>query len=136
MPRLSRKVYLNPTPDVREMLPEATATDQGTHLYSISFPQFSIRTLDLILFNIFSPFPGYFFFYLQIHNHQRASPKSAVFDISRLLSKDPQISESVLFNICKSLIKYWGPESIGALPEDTIQQLLTEVGYPLDTSKI
>ena len=61
---------LNPTPDVREMLSEVIATNQGTHLYSISLPQFSIGTLDLISFNIFSPFLGYFF-YLQIHNHQR-----------------------------------------------------------------
>ena len=50
----------NPTPDVREMLSEAIATDQGTHLYSISLLQFSNRTLGLISFNIFSPFPGHF----------------------------------------------------------------------------
>ena len=60
----------------------------------------------------------------------------AAFDISRLLSKVPQISESVLFNVHESLIKDWGSESVGALPEDTMQQLLTEVGYPSDTSEI
>ena len=42
---------LNPSPDVSEMLSEATATDQGTYSYSMSFPQFAIRTPDSILFN-------------------------------------------------------------------------------------
>ena len=52
----------------------------------------------------------------------------AAFDISRLLLKAPDISESILFYMCKSLLKDWGPQSVGALPEDTMQQLLTEVG--------
>ena len=124
-----------PTPDVREMLSEVTATNQATHLYIISFPQFSIRTLDLILCNIFSPFPGYLFLLADTQPSESLS-QVAAFDISRLLSKAPQISNSVLFNVRESLIKDWGPESIGALPEDTMQQLLTEVGYPLDTSEI
>ena len=116
------------------MLSQVIATNQGTHLYSISLPQFSIRTLDLISFNIFSPFPGYFL-YLQIHNHQRTSPKLLL-----LISVDSFLrhhkSASVLFNVHKSLIKDWGPESVGALPEETMQQLLTEVGYLSDTSAI
>ena len=118
---------MNPSPDVSEMLSEATATDQGTHLHSIPFPQFSIKTLDLILFNIFSPFLDYHFFLADIKPSENLSQVTA-FDISRLLSKKPEISESVLFNVHESLLKDWHPESVGALPEDTMQQLLTEVG--------
>ena len=51
----------------------------------------------------------------------------AAFDIGILLSKAPEISESVLFNVQESFLKDWGPESVGALPKDTMQQLLTEV---------
>ena len=109
------------------MLSETIATDPGTHLYSISFLQSSIRTLDLILFNIFSPFPGYFST-CRCTTHQRTFHKFPS-------SKAPEISEGVLFNICKSLIKDWGPESVGALPEDSMQQLLKEVSYPSDTSE-
>ena len=109
------------------MLSEAIATDPGTHLYSISLPQLSIRTLDLILFNIFNPFPSYFFSLLADTQPSENLSQVAAFDISRLLSKAPRISESVLFNIHESLIKDWGPESVGALPKDTMQQLLTEV---------
>ena len=89
----------------------------------------------MISFYIFSPFPGYFFLLADTQPSESLSQVTA-FDISRLLSKAPQISESVLFNICMSLIMDWGPESVGALPDDTMQQLLTEVGYPLDTSEI
>ena len=49
----------NPSPDVSEMLSEATTTDQGTYSYIMSFPQFAIRVPDLILFNTLSPFLGY-----------------------------------------------------------------------------
>ena len=33
----------------------------------------------------------------------------------------------VVYNICQSLLKEWGSEFLGVLPEDMIQQLLTEV---------
>ena len=53
--------------------------------------------------------------------------KVAVIDIDSLLSKTSEISKGVMYNICQSLPKEWGPESLGVLPEDTIQQLLTGV---------
>ena len=119
---------MNPSPDVSEMLLEATATNQGTYSYSISFPQFSIRTPDLILFNILSPFLGYCIFFLLVDTQPSESlSQVAAFDISRLLSMAQEISESVLFNVQESLLKDWGPESVDALPEDTMQQLLTKV---------
>ena len=48
-------------------------------------------------------------------------------DINILLSKTSEISKGVIYNICQSLLKKCGPKSLGVLPEDTIQQLLTGV---------
>ena len=48
-------------------------------------------------------------------------------DIESLLSKTLEISKGVICNIHQSLLKEWGSESLGVLPEDTIQQLLTGV---------
>ena len=53
---------LNPSPDISEMLSEATTTNQGIYSYIMSFPQFAIRVPDLILFNTLSPFLGYCIF--------------------------------------------------------------------------
>ena len=53
--------------------------------------------------------------------------KVAAFDIDSLLSKTSKISKGVIYNICQSLLKEWDPESLGVLPEDTMQQLLTGV---------
>ena len=119
---------LNPSPDISEMLLEVTTTNQGTYSYIMSFPQSAIRVPDLILFNTLSPFLGYsiYFLYIDIQPSESLS-QVAVFDIGRLLSKVPEISESVLFNVRESLLKDWGPEPVGALPKDTMHQLLTEV---------
>ena len=48
-------------------------------------------------------------------------------DIDSLLSKTSEISKGVIYNIHQSLLKEWGPESLGVLPEGTIQKLLTGV---------
>ena len=52
--------------------------------------------------------------------------KVAAYDVDKLFSK-ATINESVVLNICHSLLKEWGPESLGILPEDIMQWLLTEV---------
>ena len=46
-----------------------------------------------------------------------------------LLVKMPDISKGVFFNIQQTLFKEWGPESLGVLPEDTMQELLTGVTF-------
>ena len=48
-------------------------------------------------------------------------------DIDSLLSKTSEIGKGVIYNIHQSLLKEWGLESLGVLPKDTIQQLLTGV---------
>ena len=53
--------------------------------------------------------------------------KVAAINIESLLSKMSEIKKGTVYNICQSLLKEWGPESLGVLPEDTIQQLLTGV---------
>ena len=53
--------------------------------------------------------------------------KVAACDVDKLFSKASTISEGAVLNIHHSLLKKWGPESLGVLPEDIMQQLLTEV---------
>ena len=51
----------------------------------------------------------------------------ATFDIEKLLSKSITLSENLLLQLRQSLIKEWGTGSVGTLPKDFIQKLLTEV---------
>ena len=83
---------LYPSPDVSEMLSEATTTDQGTYSYIMPFRQFAIRVPDLILFNTLSPFLGYciYFLYIDIQPSESLSQVAAL-NIGRLLSKAPEI---------------------------------------------
>ena len=53
--------------------------------------------------------------------------KVAAYDMDKLLSKTSTMSEGVVHNIQHSLLKEWGPKSLGVLPEDIMQQLLMEV---------
>ena len=53
--------------------------------------------------------------------------KVAAYDIDKLYSKASTISEGAVLNIHHSLLKEWGPESLGILSEDVMQQLLMEV---------
>ena len=47
--------------------------------------------------------------------------KVAAYDIHKLFSKASTVSEGVVFNIRHSLLKEWGPISLGILPEDIMQ---------------
>ena len=47
--------------------------------------------------------------------------KVAPYDVDKLFSKTSTISEGAVLNICHSLLKEWGPESLGVLPEDVMQ---------------
>ena len=60
--------------------------------------------------------------------------KVAAYDVDKLFSKTSAISEEAVLNIHHSLLKEWGPESLGILPEDIMQQLLTEVRAILNYS--
>ena len=64
--------------------------------------------------------------YLDIQPSESLSQVAAI-NIDKFLSKAPEISKKVLFKVWESLLKDWGPQSVGALPEDTMQQALTEV---------
>ena len=50
--------------------------------------------------------------------------KVAALDIDNLLTKTSEISKGVLYNVRQTLLKEWGPDSLGVLPEDTMQELL------------
>ena len=111
------------------MLLEATTTDQGIYSYIMSFPQLAIRVPNLILVYYFESFSRllYLHIFIYIDIQPSESQRVAALDIDRLLSKTPEISERVLFNVWESLLKDWGPKLVGALPNDAMQQLLTEV---------
>ena len=53
--------------------------------------------------------------------------KVAPLDIDNLLIKMPGISKGILFNVWQAVLKEWGLDSLGVLPEDTMQELLTGV---------
>ena len=48
----------------------------------------------------------------------------AAVDIEDILSKTNSISRGVLFNVHQSMLKEWGPVSLGVLLEDRMQELL------------
>ena len=58
---------LNPSPDVSEMLSEATTTNQGIHSYFMSFPQLAIRVPNLILVHYFESFPRLLYLHIFLY---------------------------------------------------------------------
>ena len=50
-----------------------------------------------------------------------------MFDVEKHLSKSSELSENFLLQLRQSLTKEWGTGSVGTLPKDSIQKLLTEV---------
>ena len=82
--------------------------------HTLSFPQFAIRVLNLILVYYFESFSKllhlYTFLYICIDIQPSDSlSQIAALDIGKLLPKAPEISERVLFNVWESLLKDWGP---------------------------
>ena len=53
----------------------------------------------------------------------------AAFDVETLLLKSAILSENVLLQLQQSLTKEWGAGFISTLPEDFVQNLLTEVWF-------
>ena len=51
----------------------------------------------------------------------------ATFDVKKLLPRSIILSENLLLQLWQSLTKEWGTGSVGILPEDFGQKLLTEV---------
>ena len=52
----------------------------------------------------------------------------AAFDVEKL-SKSTTLCENLLLQLRQSLTKEWGPGSVGTIPEDFVQKLLTEVWF-------
>ena len=53
--------------------------------------------------------------------------KLAVTDVDDLLCWTRGLSKGIIYDVHQSLLKEWGPDSLGVLPEDTMQELLTGV---------
>ena len=55
--------------------------------------------------------------------------KLAALDMDALFSRTKGISKGVLFNIRQSLLKDWGPDSLGVLLEDIMHEQLIVVTF-------
>ena len=53
--------------------------------------------------------------------------KLATLKVEEILAKTGDISKDILFHIHQSLLKEWGADSLGVLPEDVMQELLMGV---------
>ena len=51
----------------------------------------------------------------------------ATFDVEKLLSKSATLGENLLLQLWQSLTKEWETGSVGILPKEFVQKLLTEV---------
>ena len=51
--------------------------------------------------------------------------KLAALDLDNLFAETKGITRDVLFKIHQSLLKEWGPDSLGVILEDFMQELLT-----------
>ena len=111
----------NPTPDVSRAIAEAETSGNSKHS---QFPHFSISDQSYS-FHIFSHYSYHLQFLLPTFTDadtQAADSltKVADLDIDNLLIKMRGISRGILFNVWQALLKEWGPDSLGVLPEDTI----------------
>ena len=123
----------NPTPDVRRAIAEAEAAGKGRF-----FPSFYTFLTMIKTFHYTSPItlitPNVAHL-LPDTNKKPADnwTRLAALDIDNLLAKTPGISKGVLLHVWQALLKEWGPDSLGVLPEDTMQELLTGVTFQLSS---
>ena len=115
---------LNPTQEVHKAILVATTTDKGISS-PLSFTHFSIQVSPN---NISPPSTNIFSLCPDVDKQPADSlPRVAAFNVEKLLLKSSETSRGAIYDIHKSLVKEWGPESLGSLPEDCIQELLIEV---------
>ena len=57
----------------------------------------------------------------------------AALDIVDILSKTDFISKGILFHMHWSMLKEWSPDTLGVLPEDRMQELLTGLTTQIDS---
>ena len=120
----------NPTPDVSRTIVEAEATGKSkcfhifyTLLTMIKIFHFSSSLIMPIIANVSH--------LLADANKKLADniAKLTTLDIDNLFAKTQGISKGVLFNVWQALLKEWGPDSLGVLLEDIMQELLTGVTF-------
>ena len=117
----------NPTPDVSKAIMEAEAAGKGRcsrFLHFINNYQNFTSHPSLITSIVLSTS----YVLLDADNKPTDNlTKLAAIHVDGLSSQTRGISKGVIFNVWQSLLKEWGPDSLGVLPEDTMQELLTGV---------
>ena len=122
----------NQPPDVSRAIAEAEVTGKGR--YDHSFYAFLTMTKT---FHFTSPLLTPFIpnaSHLLVDADKKPADsltKLAALDVDNLLVKTQGISKGVLFHVQQALLKEWGPDSLGVLLEDTMQELLTGVIFQL-----
>ena len=123
----------NPTPDVSKAIMEAEAAGKGRcfrFLHFINnyknFNSHPSLSTSIILNTLY------------VFSDADKEPadnltKLAAIDVDDLLSQTRGISEGVMFNVQQSLLKEWGPDFLGVLLEDTMEEMLTGVTLIITT---
>ena len=111
--------------DILQAMTETEAVHTNKTLIPLKFLicNFVIKIIFLlyIIIQILSPF------FLDIASKLTESLEQiATFDVEKLLSKSATLNENLLLQLQQSLTKEWGTGSVGILPKDFIQKLLTE----------
>ena len=119
----------NPTPDVSKAIAEAEAASKdrcSCKLFFLLFVKTFHLSSSLITFIIL------FISYMLSDANKKPVDnltKLVALDLDNLFAKTKGISRGVLFNVQQSLLKEWGPDSLGVLLEDIMQELLTGVTF-------
>ena len=111
--------------DILEAVTETEAVCTGKILILLKFLicSFAIQ----IIFLQYIIIPMIFPFVLDIASKPMESLEQiTTFDVEMLLCKSATLSENSLLQLQQSLTKEWGTGSVGILPKDFIQKLLTE----------
>ena len=120
----------NPTPDVSKAIAEVEVAGKGRCFQKI-FVLLHQHWLECFT-SQFSLITSIFLCVSHMLSYTNQKPtdnltKLAALDMDILFSKTKCISKGVLFNVQQSLLREWGSDSLGVLPEDIMQELLTGV---------
>ena len=126
--KIIQEGLLNPSVVILEAMAEMEATRTGKIVYLFQIPSnhWFPKQNYIHLIHFHSCFP--FSFILDTTSKPTESLEQiAAFHIEKLLSRSSALSENLLLQLRQSLTKEWGTGSVGTLPKDSIQKLLTWV---------
>ena len=114
---------------------ETEAVHTGKILLLLNFLICSSVIKIIFLQHIIIPmlYPFFFRYCFQTNGKPRTD---CHFEVEKLLSKSTTLGENLLLQLWQSLSMEWGTGSVGILPKDFIQKLLTKVWFIENHSSI